>query len=215
MTPGIARVRRLTFVTVVAAGLVVAACGGGGAGKSDSSKSSSVPAKPIQALPQPKSGGSGFVPAPSPTGNPASSADITVIRGWADALRRGDVHAAGGYFALPSLMIPGPDSKGDAIVLTLRTRAQADAAQSALPCGARFVSADQRGRYVNALFRLTGRSGPGGSDCGSGVGATARTNFVISHGRILEWIRAPDDPGDNQSPPPAQQSAPQSGAPVA
>lgn len=208
-----ARFRRSMFVTVVAMGLVVAACGGGG--KSDTGKTSSVPTKPVQALPQPKSGGSGFVPAPSPTGNPASLGSIAVIRGWADALRRGNVHAAGGYFALPSEMIPGPDSKGDAIVLTLRTRAQADAAQLALPCGARFVSADQRGKYVNALFRLTGRAGPGGSDCGSGAGLTARTNFVIVHGRIQQWIRAPDDPGDNNSPQPQQQAAPQNGVPVA
>jgi hypothetical protein len=193
--------------------LVAAACGGGS--KTDTGKSTSVPTKPVQALPQPKSGGSGFVPAPSPTGNPASPASIAVIRGWADALRHGNVHAAGGYFALPSEMIPGPDASGDAIVLSLRTRAQADAAQMALPCGARFVSADQRGKYVNALFRLTGRSGPGGSDCGSGAGLTARTNFVIAGGHIKEWIRAPDDPGDNHSPQPQQQSTPQNSVPVA
>jgi hypothetical protein len=213
MSPGVGRVRRWMFVTVVAAGMAAAACGGGG--KTDAGKHDSVPTKPVQALPQPKGGGSGFVPAPSPTGNPASQAAIAVIRGWADALRRGNIHAAGGYFALPSEMIPGPDSNGNAIVLTLRTRDQADAAQLALPCGARFVSADQRGKYVNALFRLTGRSGPGGSDCGSGAGLTARTNFVIAHGKILEWIRAPDDPGDNNSPQPEQQSAPQNGVPVA
>jgi hypothetical protein len=213
MSSGIARVRRWLFVTVVAAGLGAVACGGGG--KSDTHKQDTVPAKPVQALPQPKNGPSGFVPAPSPTGNAASAGEIQVIRGWADALRRGDVHAAGGYFALPSEMIPGPDANGDAIVLTLRTRDQADAAQLALPCGARFVSADQRGKYVNALFRLTGRSGPGGSDCGSGAGLTARTNFVIAHGRILEWIRAPDDPGDNHSPQPQQQSTPHNGVPVA
>ena len=63
-----------------------------------------------------------------------------------------------------------------------------------------WCSADQRGRYVNALFRLTGRSGLGGSTCGTGVGQTARTNFVIVGGRIVEWIRAPDDPGDNRTP---------------
>ena len=45
-------------------------------------------------------------------------------------------------------MIPGPDAKGDAVVLTLHTRGQADAAQLALPCGAQFVSADQRGEYA-------------------------------------------------------------------
>jgi hypothetical protein len=203
------------FVTVVAAGMAAAGCGGGGSSKSDTGKRESVPNKPVQAQPQPKDGGSGFVPAPSPTGKAASPGAIAVIRGWADALRRGDVHAAGGYFALPSEMIPGPDAKGDAIVLTLRTRAQADAAQLALPCGARFVSADQRGKYVNVLFRLTGRSGPGGSDCGSGAGMTARTNFVIAGGRIQEWIRAPDDPGDNTSPQPKQQATPQNGVPVA
>jgi hypothetical protein len=192
--------------------MAAAACGGTSASKTDTGKT--VAAKPIQALPR-RGGGPGFVPAPSPTGNPATPGAIAVIRGWADALQRGDVHAAGAYFALPSEMIPGPDAKGDAIVLTLRTRAEADAAQLALPCGARLVSADQRGRYVNALFRLTGRSGPGGSDCGSGIGATARTNFVISHGRISEWIRAPDDPGDNHSSAPQQQSTPQGGVPVA
>jgi len=182
MRIGIARVRRWTFVTLVAVGSGIAGCGGGG--NSGTSKSDSVPTKPVQALPQPKQGGSGFVPAPSPTGQAASPAAIAVIRGLADALRRGDIHAAGGYFALPSEMIPGPDAKGDAIVLSLHTRAQADAAQLALPCGARFVSADQRGQYVNALFRLTGRTGPGGSDCGSGAGLTARTNFVIAGGHI-------------------------------
>lgn len=213
MRIGIARIRRWTFVTLVAVGSGIAGCGGGG--NADTSKSDSVPTKPVQALPQPKQGGSGFVPAPSPTGQAASPAAIAVIRGWADALRRGDIHAAGGYFALPSEMIPGPDAKGDAIVLSLHTRAQADAAQLALPCGARFVSADQRGQYVNALFRLTGRTGPGGSDCGSGAGLTARTNFVIAGGHIKEWIRAPDDPGDNNTPQPQQQSTPQNGVPVA
>ena len=53
---------------------------------------------------------------------------------------------------------------------------------------------------MNALFRLTGRPGLGGSGCGGGVGQTARTNFMIAHGRIVEWIRAPDDPGDNGRP---------------
>jgi hypothetical protein len=213
MTFWIARGHRRLFVTVVASGIAAAGCGG--SSSTSTSKRVQVPSKPIQALPQPKQSQSGFVPAPSPTGDPASQAAIAVIRGWSVALGRGDVHAAGGYFALPSQMIPGADNKGDAVVLTLSTRSQADSAQTTLPCGAQFVSADQRGRFTNALFRLTGRSGPGGTNCGSGVGQTARTNFVIAHGKILAWIRAPDDPGDNHSPPAQQSTSPGGGVPVA
>ena len=81
-------------------------------------------------------------------------------------------------------------------------------ANAALPCGAQFLSAKLEGRYVNALFRLTNRAGQGGAGgCGSGVGETARTNFVIRDGQIIAWLRAPDEPGDNgtpkSSPPPA------------
>ena len=140
------------------------------------------------------------IPTPGPTGIHPSAADVTVIRAWADALRRGDVRAAARYFALPSVMINGADASGDALVIAIHTLAQAQAANASLPCGAQLISADQRGRYVNALFRLTGRPGLGGSSCDTGVGETARTNFVIAHGLILEWIRAPDDPGDNGGP---------------
>lgn len=121
---------------------------------------------------------------------------MVVIRAWSDALRRGDLRGAARYFALPSVMINGTDVAGDALITTIATRAEAEAANESLPCGARFVSADQRGRYVNVLFRLTNRPGPGGG-CGAGVGQTARTNFLIRHGLIVEWIRAPDEPGDN------------------
>ncbi len=139
---------------------------------------------------------------------------MTVIKAWSDALRNGDVRGAARYFAIPSVMINGTDQSGGAVVITIGTVAQAVAANASLPCGAMLLSADQRGRYVNALFRLTGRPGPGGSDCGTGVGSTARTNFVIIHGRIVEWIRAPDDPGDNGSPAvPAQPSVPQAAGP--
>lgn len=144
------------------------------------------------------------LPAPGPTGRPAATTAVDVIRAWSDALRHGDVRAAAGYFALPSVMVNGTDATGTALVITIGTTDQAAAANASLPCGARVVSADQRGRFVNVLFRLTGRPGPGGTDCGGGVGTTARTNFVIAHGRIVEWLRAPDDPGDNRTP-----SAPQ------
>ncbi len=135
-----------------------------------------------------------------------------MIEGWSDALRSGDVRGAASYFRLPSELINGIGANGAVGLIRIASRAQAVAANETLPCGAQFISADQRGRYVNALFRLTGRPGPGGGSCGSGVGQTARTNFLITDGRIVEWIRAPDDPGDNGTPgaPPSSGS----GAPV-
>lgn len=140
------------------------------------------------------------LPSPGPTGVPAAAGAVSVIREWSDALRRGDVRAAGRYFALPSVMVNGTDTGGSALVITIVTPDQAEAANATLPCGAQLISTEQRGRYVNALFRLTGRPGLGGTDCGGGVGTTARTNFVIAGGRIVEWLRAPSDPGDNGAP---------------
>lgn len=144
------------------------------------------------------------IPAPAPTGIPASPAAIAVIRKWANALRRGDVAAAAAYFKVPSVMINGVGANGAVSVIKIHNRAQALLANETLPCGARLLSTDMRGQYVNALFVLTGRPGPGGSSCTPGVGQTARTNFVIAGGRIIAWIRAPSDPGDSngQSPGP-------------
>ena len=148
------------------------------------------------------------IPSPRPTGARAAARSVSVIRAWSDALRRGDVRGAARYFALPSVMINGTDSSGEALVITIATPDQAQAANAALPCGAQLISTDQRGRYVNALFRLTGRPGLGGTDCGGGVDTTARTNFVIAHGRIVEWLRAPSDPGDNATPTTPNQPSP-------
>jgi hypothetical protein len=140
------------------------------------------------------------LPTPGPTGIPPAAGAVSVIRAWSNALRQGDIRGAARYFALPSVMVNGTDTSGGALEITIATAAEAEAANATLPCGARLISADQRGRYINALFRLTGRPGLGGTDCGGGVGTTARTNFVIAHGRIVEWLRAPSDPGDNRTP---------------
>jgi hypothetical protein len=110
---------------------------------------------------------------------------VEVIRAWSSALRRGDVDAAARYFALPSRFINSP---GDVVVI--RTEAQARAANATLPCGAVLISAIGRGSFVSALFRLTDRPGPG-AGCGSGRGQLARTYFVITSGRIVDWLRAP------------------------
>jgi hypothetical protein len=140
-----------------------------------------------------------------------------VIRAWANALRRGDVRRAAGYFALPSQFVNGPDSGAGVPVIAIHTFGQAEAVNATLPCGAEFISADQRGRYVNVLFRLTDRPGPGGG-CGSGTGQLARTNFVIAGDRIVQWIRAPYDPGDNRPgglpPGPAAPTTPPTASPA-
>lgn len=183
-------------------------CGGSAKLFTQASRRASSSTSTTQTTPAPSTGQvpnppGQTVPTPGPTGIRPATTAVALIRAWSDALRRGDVSTAAGYFALPSVMINGIDTGGNALVLTIGTRAQAQEANATLPCGARFISADQRGRYVNALFRLTGRPGPGGGNCGGGAGQTARTNFVISHGLIVEWIRAPDDPGDNGGSAPA------------
>ena len=74
--------------------------------------------------------------------------------------------------------------------------------QATLPCGAEVVSAFQDGQYINVLFRLVARQGRGGGPnaCGSGVGSTARTEFVVRDGQIVAWLRAPSRPGDPGQP---------------
>jgi len=133
---------------------------------------------------------------------------VSVIRGWSGALLRGEVGRAAAYFALPSQFINGA-GPGGVPVISIHSLRDAEAVDATLPCGAKFISADQRGRYVDALFRLADRPGPGGA-CGAGAGQLARTNFLISHGRIVQWIRAPNDPGDNrgQPTPPGAPGAP-------
>ncbi len=199
-----ARPMALLWLAAVA---LLAGCGSGGSLLSHSGSRTMARNQPNVKLPELRA-----IPAPPATGTPADPAAVKVIKAWSGALQRGDVHSAASFFNLPSEFVNGG---GAAVpVIRIRTRAEAEGVNATLPCGAKFISADQRGRYVNALFRLTGRSGPGGSDCGSGAGTTARTNFVIAHGRIVAWIRAPDDPGDNGSPAaPANPTSP-GGTPV-
>jgi hypothetical protein len=121
---------------------------------------------------------------------------VRVIRGWSQALHSGHVAAAAAFFRIPSVIF-----LGDAPPVQIRSRTDARIANAALPCGAELISTRRLGRFVNALFRLTNRPGRGGSrGCGSGTGETARTNFLIENGHIVEWLRAPDQPGDNGTP---------------
>ena len=199
-------------MTLVAAVTLAAGCGSGA--------TKTVAAQSTEPRPAPSTGGGTHggsgrggqtIPTPGPTGRPADPAAVNVVRAWSSALARGDVEAAARYFALPSEFINGPDASGRVPIIPIRSLADAAAVNASLPCGASLISADQRGAYVNALFRLTDRPGPSGG-CGSGTGQMAHTNFVIKGGRIVEWIRAPDDPGDNKQPtvpaPPARPPQP-------
>jgi hypothetical protein len=217
MMSGMAVPRSGLLLAVVAAGLVAAGCGSGGGGASVTSRPRPAPASGARGSGGPAAGsGAHAIPAPAPTGLPADPVAVRVIRAWANALRHGDVRGAARYFALPSEFINGSGANGE-VVIAIHTRAEAEGVNATLPCGAVLIAADRRGRYVNALFRLTDRPGPG-AGCGSGTGQAARTNFVIVGGRIVQWIRAPEDPGDNQGanarPGPGAPSTPQRGSPV-
>lgn len=125
-----------------------------------------------------------------PHTRPADSAAVKVIRAWSDTLRASHVERAAAYFAVPTVV---QFQQGGAVT-RLRRRIDTVAFNATLPCGARLVSASRSGRYVNALFVLSDRPG---SPCDA-PGRTARTNFVVRGGKITEWRRAADRPGDEQ-----------------
>jgi hypothetical protein len=123
----------------------------------------------------------------------ADPAQVAVVRRWATALRSGDIEGAAKTFGLPSEFVNGGPQP-----VEIHTLAQAELVQTTLPCGAEVISAFRDGRRIDVLFRLVDRRGRGGGAqaCGSGVGQTARTEFLIRNGHIAEWLRAPSLRGD-------------------
>jgi hypothetical protein len=85
------------------------------------------------------------MPPAKATGTPDPAA-IAVIRGWANALRSGNVDGAAAYFAIPSEFANGPAPNGQVPVLEIKSRKAARLLNQSLPCGARYLSARQRGR---------------------------------------------------------------------
>lgn len=128
--------------------------------------------------------GAGTPQAPSIRGDAEAS---RVVRGWADALRSGDVDAAVRFFALPSRVSNGGG------ILKLTTIDEVRAFNQSLPCGARLIATEPaaQGRII-ASFGLTERPGPG--TCGVAPASTARTAFLVKDGQITEWIRVEDLP---------------------
>jgi len=120
-------------------------------------------------------------PSPVPERKPASAEDAAVIRGWADALRHGQVERAVGYFAVPSVVSNGTTP------IKLTSREDVRFFNRTLPCGAKVLDVEDAGAYLVARFRLTERPGPG--RCGAGVGGEASTAFLIRRHRIVQWRR--------------------------
>jgi hypothetical protein len=121
----------------------------------------------------------------------ADPADVQVIDGWVTALRHGDIDAAAGYFAIPSVAENGP------VLLHINDTEDARRFNESLPCGARLIRAETAGAFTTATFRLTERPGPG--LCGAGTGGIAKTSFVIRDGKIAQWRRVGPGGGGGQA----------------
>jgi hypothetical protein len=113
---------------------------------------------------------------------------VEVIKDWADDLRGGNIGGASDDFAVPTVVQNGTPP------IQLASRRQVEEFNRSLPCGAKLTRAERSGRFTVATFELTERPGPG--RCGSGVGETAQTAFVIHDGRITEWRRVADLPAE-------------------
>jgi hypothetical protein len=168
--------------SVLLVALALAGCAGGGDG--DKRAASPTPTATRAATPPPATGR-------------VTAGEEATIRGWADALRGGDVEAASRYFALPASVSNGTPP------VALRTLRAVRFFNETLPCGARLVATERAERgFVVATFRLTER--PGAGECGAGTGNRAYTAFLIRDGRIEQWVRVA---GTGESPPPPPPSA--------
>lgn len=133
---------------------------------------------------QPKASPGGGSKSPPGRTGPITAGEKAVVRGWSDALRRGDVERAVGYWSVPAIASNGGDP------VRLLTRGAVRVWNVSLPCGAKLESTERDSNYVLATFRLTER--PGKGDCGSGVGNRVRTLFLLRDGKIIQWLRASD-----------------------
>jgi len=101
----------------------------------------------------------------------------SVVRAWSAALNQDDNDTAASLFAKDAEIVQGGH------VLTLRTRHDAVAWNSALPCSGRIVSIHTRGQTATATFVLGDRRH---SEC-DGPGQQATALFKVVHGKIVLW----------------------------
>jgi hypothetical protein len=148
----------------------------------------------------------GFAKGIQGAGVAASS--VTVIDGWANALREGHARRAAAYWAHPSEMVNGPDETGRLTLIHIRDERDALLADESLSCGATLHATKRDGKYVRAIFLLGLRSGTGATK--SGCSGPASVDFLIRDGHIVRWLRAPVAGG--ATPPPAGESGEPGGA---
>jgi limonene-1,2-epoxide hydrolase len=101
----------------------------------------------------------------------------SVVRAWSQALNAEDNKGAADLFAPGAEVVQGPT------VIRLRTHAQAEAWNSALPCSGRIVSIKSHGQTVRATFVLGDRQH---SRC-DGPGERATAIFRVVKGKIVLW----------------------------
>jgi hypothetical protein len=121
------------------------------------------------------------------TGKPTQQ-EVSVIRGWANALRAGHVNQAAAFFALPALIADGTSPKR-----RVADRNEIRDFNRGLPCGAKLLET-KRGAdsFVVATFKLTERPGPRPAPCGDGTGGLAAVIFLVERHHIVQWLRAAD-----------------------
>jgi hypothetical protein len=118
-------------------------------------------------------------PKPPPT----TASGEQVIRGWTEAMYRGDYDRAARYFATDAIV-----QQVETIIL--RTHEDALSFGRSLPCRAKVTDIKhEKNGVLLASFDLfpgvTGTCPDGGS---------ARVRFFIRHGRIEAWRQLPDKP---------------------
>jgi limonene-1,2-epoxide hydrolase len=108
------------------------------------------------------------------SGSPSAE---SVVRAWSAALNQDDNDTAGSLFAKDAEVVQNGQ------VLTLHTRHDAVAWNSALPCSGRIVSIHTRGQTATATFVLGNRRH---SRC-DGPGQEATAIFKVVRGKIVLW----------------------------
>ena len=117
----------------------------------------------------------GDEPEPKLPGPQRGSAQERAIRGWSEALNRGDYDEAAGFFA-PNAVVEQARS------FRLRDRDAAEEFNRSLPCRAELTDVEREGATLVAAFKLRAGSGPS-QPCGG----DARVRFRFRNGKFSEW----------------------------